>query len=80
MFIFSLALLNYKNVQITQMRSCCLQLAGVPCEGRPSYWVSADGSYQEEGMNNGGKIWDKVNFMRYCLLSRALSYLSNFRE
>lgn len=63
-FIFSLALLNYKDVQITQMGSCSLQMAGVPCEGRPSFWVSADGSYQEEGMNNGGKIWDKVNFMR----------------
>ena len=42
------------------MGSCWLQMAGVPCEGRPSFWVSADGSYREEGMNNQGKIWDKV--------------------
>ena len=38
-----------------------LQLVGVPCEGTPNFWFSADGSYQEEGQNKVmGKIWDKV--------------------
>ena len=38
-----------------------LQLAGVQCEGQPHFWVSADGSYTEEGMKNEkGRIWDKV--------------------
>ncbi len=36
----------------------------MPCEGKPHFWVSDDGSYQEEGQKNmKGKIWDKV-----CLL------------
>lgn len=65
---------------MTQIGSCCLQMAGVPCEGRPSFWVSADGSYQEEGMNNGGKIWDKVKICAKCLVFPALSYLSNLKE
>ena len=38
-----------------------LQLMGVPCEGTPNFWLSADGSYQEEGQNKVmGQIWDKV--------------------
>lgn len=38
-----------------------MQLAGVHCEGKPSFWLSADGSYQEEGQKNvKGPIWDKV--------------------
>lgn len=39
-----------------------LQLAGVHCEGKPSFWLSADGKYQEEGQKNEyGPIWDKVH-------------------
>jgi len=38
-----------------------LQWAGVKCEGATHLWVSADGAYQEEGMNNiKGKLWNKV--------------------
>ncbi|KAG6605110.1 Extra-large guanine nucleotide-binding protein 2, partial [Cucurbita argyrosperma subsp. sororia] len=54
------------NREITKKELRILKLAGVPCEGRPSYWVSADGSYQEEGMNNGGKIWDKPTTKLAC--------------
>ncbi|XP_062019223.1 extra-large guanine nucleotide-binding protein 1-like [Rosa rugosa] len=44
---------------ITKLEVFMLQMAGVPCEGKLNYWVNADGSYQEEGMNNvKGKIWD----------------------
>lgn len=38
-------------------------MAGVDCEGHPSFWLSADGSLQEEGQNNIVKqIWLKVHF------------------
>jgi len=40
-----------------------LQSAGIPCKGKPHFWVSADGCYQEEGQKNAkGRIWEKVNF------------------
>lgn len=33
----------------------------MPCEGTPNFWVSADGSYREEGQKKDrGRIWDKV--------------------
>lgn len=54
-----------------------MQLAGVPCEGNLHYWVNADGSYQEEGMNKvKGKIWDKVCMHVYMQLLACLSYQS----
>ncbi|XP_038901537.1 extra-large guanine nucleotide-binding protein 1-like isoform X2 [Benincasa hispida] len=56
------------NREITKKELRILKMAGVPCEGRPSFWVSADGSYQEEGMNNGGKIWDKTRTKLACAL------------
>ncbi|KAM5549063.1 extra-large guanine nucleotide-binding protein 1-like [Rosa sericea] len=44
---------------ITKLEVFMLQMAGVPCEGKLNFWVNADGSYQEEGMNNvKRKIWD----------------------
>ncbi|KAG5010176.1 hypothetical protein JHK82_018798 [Glycine max] len=46
--------------EITQKERLILQLAGVPCEGTPNFWVNADGSYREEGQRNDrGCIWDK---------------------
>jgi hypothetical protein len=49
------------NRIVTKAELWMLQSAGVNCEGRPHFWVSADGSYQEEGQKNvKGKIWDKV--------------------
>ncbi|XP_022148621.1 extra-large guanine nucleotide-binding protein 1-like isoform X2 [Momordica charantia] len=56
------------NREITKKELRILKMAGVPCEGRPSFWVSADGTYQEEGMNNGGKIWDKKRTKLACAL------------
>ncbi|OMO92174.1 Guanine nucleotide binding protein (G-protein), alpha subunit [Corchorus olitorius] len=38
------------NREITKRELWVLKLAGVHCEGRPSFWLSADGSYQEEGI------------------------------
>ncbi|XP_022944018.1 extra-large guanine nucleotide-binding protein 1-like [Cucurbita moschata] len=56
------------NREITKQELRILKMAGVPCEGRPSFWVSADGSYREEGMNNQGKIWDKTRTKLACAL------------
>ncbi|CAL2278862.1 unnamed protein product [Prunus armeniaca] len=53
--------------EITKLEAFILQLAGVPCEGNLHYWVNADGSYQEEGMNKvKGKIWDKTSIKLVC--------------
>lgn len=36
-------------------------MVGVQCEGKPHFWVDADGAYQEEGQNRViGNIWNKV--------------------
>lgn len=38
---------------------------GVQCAGNPHFWVSGDGSYQEEGMIDvKGSIWGTVWFLR----------------
>ncbi|XP_048424605.1 extra-large guanine nucleotide-binding protein 1-like isoform X1 [Pyrus x bretschneideri] len=53
--------------EITKLEAFMLKLAGVPCEGNLHYWVSEDGSYQEEGMNKvKGKIWDKTTIKLVC--------------
>ncbi|KAM2989023.1 hypothetical protein FF2_003051 [Malus domestica] len=53
--------------EITKLEAFMLKLAGVPCEGNLHYWVSADGSYQEEGMKQvKGKIWDKTTIKLVC--------------
>ncbi|KAM1151938.1 hypothetical protein EV1_034255 [Malus domestica] len=55
------------NREITKLEAFMLKLAGVPCEGNLHYWVSADGEYQEEGMNQvKGKIWDKTTIKMVC--------------
>jgi hypothetical protein len=57
--------------EITQKELWVLQAAGVECEGKPSFWLSADGSYQEEGQKNvKGRIWDKT---RVKIVSAMLS-------
>ncbi|KAK8485847.1 hypothetical protein V6N13_149667 [Hibiscus sabdariffa] len=57
------------NRVITKKELWILKLAGVHCEGNPSYWLSADGSYQEEGQNNiKGPIWDKMGIKLFCTL------------
>ncbi|KAM7482558.1 hypothetical protein LguiB_007141 [Lonicera macranthoides] len=55
------------NREITEAELWMLKLAGVHCEGNPHFWVSADGSYQEEGQKNVmGKIWDKAGTRLVC--------------
>ncbi|KAF9675960.1 hypothetical protein SADUNF_Sadunf09G0088400 [Salix dunnii] len=55
------------NRQITKAELLMLQWAKVKCEGATHLWVSADGAYQEEGMNNvKGKIWEKVGAKLIC--------------
>ncbi|KAG8500215.1 hypothetical protein CXB51_004246 [Gossypium anomalum] len=57
------------NRIITKKELWLLQLAGVHCEGNPSFWLSADGSYQEEGQNNiKGPIWNKMGIKIFCVL------------
>lgn len=52
-----------------------LQAAGVSCEGSPHFWVSDDGSYQEEGQNKiKGRIWDKVLLHRDVHCYDCLTY------
>ncbi|KAK6143505.1 hypothetical protein DH2020_023853 [Rehmannia glutinosa] len=41
--------------------------AGIHCEGNPHFWVTADGSYQHEGMKNVmGKLWEKKRVRIVC--------------
>ncbi|XP_052288505.1 uncharacterized protein LOC102623343 isoform X4 [Citrus sinensis] len=57
------------NRKITRKELWMLKLAGVQCEGQPHFWVSADGSYQKEGMKNvKGRIWDKSTMKLVCAL------------
>uniref|UniRef100_A0A5B6Z6W8 Extra-large guanine nucleotide-binding protein 1 n=3 Tax=Davidia involucrata TaxID=16924 RepID=A0A5B6Z6W8_DAVIN len=54
------------NREITKTELLTLQLAGINCEGSPHYWVSADGSYQEEGQKNVKRLWDKTGIKLVC--------------
>ncbi|KAL9391525.1 hypothetical protein Peur_015445 [Populus x canadensis] len=55
------------NRKITKAELIMLQWAGVKCEGATHLWVSADGAYQEEGMNNiKGKLWNKTGIKLIC--------------
>ncbi|XP_047149097.1 extra-large guanine nucleotide-binding protein 1-like isoform X1 [Vigna umbellata] len=54
---------------ITKKELWVLQLAGVPCEGTPNFWVNADGSYREEGQRNDrGCIWEKRRARLACAI------------
>ncbi|CAK7329772.1 unnamed protein product [Dovyalis caffra] len=56
------------NRKITKAELFMLQWVGVKCEGATHLWVSADGAYQEEGMNNiKGKIWTKTGTKLICV-------------
>ncbi|KAF5443998.1 hypothetical protein F2P56_036506, partial [Juglans regia] len=53
--------------EITKEELWMLKAAGVSCEGSPHFWVSDDGSYQEEGQNKiKGRIWDKTATKLVC--------------
>ncbi|KAI6701250.1 hypothetical protein NL676_015574 [Syzygium grande] len=57
------------NREITKDEVWMLKSAGIPCEGKPYWWVNADGSYQEEGHNNvKGRIWDKTKTKLVCAI------------
>ncbi|CAI9769918.1 unnamed protein product [Fraxinus pennsylvanica] len=62
-------LINSREITKPELRM--LQVAGIHCEGNPYFWVTADGSYQHEGMNYVmGKLWDKTRVKVVC---KALS-------
>ncbi|KAL3722469.1 hypothetical protein ACJRO7_034788 [Eucalyptus globulus] len=51
----------FNNREITKEEVWMLKSAGIPCEGKPRFWVSADGCYWEEGQRNAkGRIWEKT--------------------
>ncbi|XP_052179663.1 extra-large guanine nucleotide-binding protein 1-like [Diospyros lotus] len=55
------------NREITEAELRLLKFAGIHCEGNPHFWVSPDGSYQEEGQKNVmPKIWEKTGIKLYC--------------
>ncbi|GAB4853945.1 Extra-large guanine nucleotide-binding protein 2 [Ancistrocladus abbreviatus] len=57
------------NREITKAELLMLRWAGVKCSGVSSFWLAADGSYQEEGMNLvKGNIWGKKRAKLVCAL------------
>ncbi|XP_028777018.1 extra-large guanine nucleotide-binding protein 1-like [Neltuma alba] len=55
--------------EITKEERWMLKAAGVACEGKPNFWVNADGSYKEEGQRNTkGYIWNKTAPKLVCLM------------
>ncbi|KVI01956.1 G protein alpha subunit, helical insertion [Cynara cardunculus var. scolymus] len=57
------------NRVITKVELLMLKFAGINCEGSPSFWVSHDGSYQEEGQNQvNAKIWEMSGIEAICAL------------
>ncbi|CAA2954320.1 extra-large guanine nucleotide-binding protein 1-like [Olea europaea var. sylvestris] len=58
-------LINSREITKPELRM--LKVAGIHCEGNPHFWVTADGSYQLEGMNYVmGKLWDKTRVKIVC--------------
>ncbi|KAJ0608008.1 putative G protein alpha subunit, helical insertion [Helianthus annuus] len=58
------------NRVITKRELWMLKVARINHKGSPSYWVSHNGSYQEEGQNQqqNGKIWEKRGIKMACVL------------
>ncbi|KAI6701255.1 hypothetical protein NL676_015579 [Syzygium grande] len=57
------------NRETTKEEVWMLKSAGIPCEGKPHFWVSEGGSYQEEGHKNAkGRIWDKTKTKLVCAI------------
>ncbi|XP_042402039.1 extra-large guanine nucleotide-binding protein 1-like isoform X1 [Zingiber officinale] len=55
--------------EITNAEMKMLKWSGVPCAGNPNYWLSADGTYMEEGQKKvKGKIWGKRRMKLLCPL------------
>ncbi|KAL9238171.1 hypothetical protein vseg_012635 [Gypsophila vaccaria] len=55
--------------EITKAELWMLQSAGIQCDGNLSFWLHADGTYQEEGMNLvKGKIWGRKRTKVLCTL------------
>ncbi|CAF2032136.1 unnamed protein product [Brassica napus] len=53
--------------EITKTELMMLKMVGVQCEGKPHFWVDADGTYQEEGQNRiMGNIWSKKRGRLAC--------------
>ncbi|KAM5556404.1 hypothetical protein ABKV19_024013 [Rosa sericea] len=53
--------------EITKVELWVLQLVGVDCAGNPHFWVTEDGTYQEEGMNCiKGSIWRMAGTKLVC--------------
>ncbi|PWA94250.1 extra-large GTP-binding protein 2 [Artemisia annua] len=52
---------------ISKAELLMLKFAGINCKGCPHFWVSHDGSCQEEGQNQmKGKIWEKPGIETIC--------------
>ncbi|KAD4179161.1 hypothetical protein E3N88_27752 [Mikania micrantha] len=60
---------KFNNRVITKSELYMLKLARINHKGSPHYWVSHNGSYQEEGQNQiKGKIWEKPGIRMACAL------------
>ncbi|XP_042508501.1 extra-large guanine nucleotide-binding protein 1-like [Macadamia integrifolia] len=59
--------IRINNREITKVELRMLKFSGVQCAGKPHFWVTADGSYQEEGQKDmKGRIWDKPRTKLFC--------------
>ncbi|XP_057494685.1 extra-large guanine nucleotide-binding protein 1-like [Actinidia eriantha] len=60
--------IRINNREITKAELRMLQWARINCEGRPHFWVSEAGCYQEEGQKNViiERIWDKTGIKLVC--------------
>ncbi|XP_031129420.1 extra-large guanine nucleotide-binding protein 1-like [Ipomoea triloba] len=55
------------NREITKSELFMLKVIGIHCEWSIHFWLSADGAYQQEGMNNVmGKLWEKAGVKLVC--------------
>ncbi|KAK9077293.1 hypothetical protein SSX86_005630 [Deinandra increscens subsp. villosa] len=60
---------KFNNRVITKAELYMLKVARINHKGSPHYWVSHNGSYQEEGQNQvKGKIWEKPGIKMACVL------------